>query len=79
MNWGAREEQTHRPAKELCIPIQRNARVPLKEISDDVPSSLSGVTLFEFIYLFFIRHPQERGTSELGIPFLLSRRTNAAH
>ncbi|CAH1595227.1 hypothetical protein THOB06_80073 [Vibrio rotiferianus] len=33
---------------------------------------LPRVTLFEFIYLFFIRHPQERGTSELGIPFLLS-------
>ncbi|CAH1536130.1 hypothetical protein THOG05_20295 [Vibrio rotiferianus] len=37
---------------------------------------LPRVTLFEFIYLFFIRHPQERGTSELGIPFLLMPLTN---
>jgi len=37
----------------------------VKEITDNAPSSLSGMTPFNFRVLE--RHPQERGANELGI------------
>ncbi|HGY9567764.1 TPA: hypothetical protein ACOJRH_001439 [Vibrio harveyi] len=43
----------------------------VKEIPDDAPSSLSEMTPFDFRVIE--RHPQERGTSELGIFYSLSR------
>ncbi|CAH1193929.1 hypothetical protein THOG11_110035 [Vibrio harveyi] len=43
----------------------------VKEIPDDAPSSLSEMTPFNFRVIE--RHPQERGTSELGIFYSLSR------
>jgi len=43
----------------------------VKEIPDDAPSSLSGMTPFDLRVTE--RHPQERGTSELGIFYSLSR------
>lgn len=43
----------------------------VKEIPDDAPSSLSEMTPFDFRVIE--RHPQERGTSELGIFYSLLR------
>ncbi|CAH1536622.1 hypothetical protein THF1D04_40459 [Vibrio owensii] len=42
----------------------------VKEIPDGAPSSLSGMTTFDLRVTE--RHPQERGTSELGIFYSLS-------
>ncbi|CAH1595576.1 hypothetical protein THOD04_50035 [Vibrio owensii] len=42
----------------------------VKEIPDDAPSSLSGMTPFDLRVTE--RHPQERGTNELGIFYSLS-------
>ncbi|CAH1527085.1 hypothetical protein THOG05_10001 [Vibrio rotiferianus] len=54
--------------------LQRSAlisssRSVVKEIPDDAPSSLSGMTPFDFRVVE--HHPQERGTSELGIFYFL--------
>ncbi len=49
----------------------------VKEIPDDAPSSLSEMTPFDFRVIE--RHPQERGTSELGdLLFPLTSRSESA-